>query len=195
VVLFKQNVRRYKTDFHHARPWFKTRKGTKLKVRLMRPDDADRLIEFFHRLSPESRWRRFHTNVEHVSDELVRNHAQEFVNIDNRTLVGAVIAVYEDDEGEHIVGSARLARPNDDPTAPEAEAAIVVRDDYQGQGVGQELLRRLVLLAKQMQVKTILAIFQQDNEGAIRLFRELNLPSVIRHRHGETEMRIEVPYV
>lgn len=193
-MLFKQNVRRYKTDLQHARPWFKTRNGIKLNIRLMRRDDAERLIEFFHLLSPESRRRRFHTNVEHVSDELVRNRAMGFVDVDNRTMVGAVVAVQVDAEGEHIVGSVRLARPADNPTSDEAEAAIVVRDDFQGQGVGQELLRRMVLLAKQMQVKTIVAIFEPDNDGAIRLFRELNLPSVMSHHHGETELRIEVPY-
>lgn len=193
-MLYKQNVRRYKTEFQNARPWFKTRNGIKLQVRLMRQDDTERLIELFHLLWPESRRRRFHTNVEHVSDELIRQRASDFVSVDNRTAVGAVVAVYVDAEGEHIVGSARLARPDGDPAATEAEGAIVVRDDFQGQGVGQELLRRMVLLAKLMQVKTIVAIFQPDNEGAIRLFRELNLPFVMRHHPGETEMRIEVPY-
>lgn len=193
-MLFKQNVRRYKTELAHVRARFKTRSGVTLQMRLLKPEDADKLVDFFHRLSPESRWRRFHSNVEYASEEIVRQRAAGFATVDNHSQEGAIVAIYGDTDGEQIVGSVRLARPANDPDAPEAEAAIVVRDDFHGQGVGQELMRRLVLLAKQMHVKTILAVFQPDNEEAIRLFRELNLPSTISHHHGVTEMRIEVPY-
>jgi hypothetical protein len=51
----------------------------------------------------------------------------------------------------------------------------------------------MVLLAKVMHVETIVALFQSDNEDAMRLFRELGLPYILRVHAGETEMRIEVP--
>ncbi len=193
MMLYKQNVERYKTTLRNVSPRFITRSGQKLKVRLMRPSDAALLIEFFYNLSPETRRRRFHTSVENVGEDLVNQRALEMTRVDNATLVGAVIAVYTDEAGEHIVGSARLARDAATPDSPEAEAAIVVRDDYQGQGVGTELLRRLVLLAKQMRVQTIVAIFQPDNEDAIRVFRELNLPYTTSIQHGETIMRLQLP--
>jgi len=192
-ILHKQNPDRYKTSLRNVSPHFTTRSGRKLKLRLMRPSDAQMLIEFFHRMSPETRRRRFHTGTENVSDELILQRAMEFASVDNRLQVGAVVAVYNDKEGEQIVGSVRLAR---DPAAldsPEAEAAVVVRDDFQGEGLGTELMRRLVLLAKHMRVKTIVAIFQPDNEGAIRLFREINLPYTTTIDHGETILRLEMP--
>ena len=147
-------------------------------MRLMRPSDAPLLVEMFHLLTPETRRRRFHIGVENVSDEVIHQRSLELADVDNKSVSGAVVAVYKDDTGEHIVGSVRLARDPAAPESPEAEAAIVVRDDFQGQGVGTELMRRLVLLAKQMKVKTIVAIFQPDNEDAIRIFREVNLPYV-----------------
>jgi ribosomal protein S18 acetylase RimI-like enzyme len=191
--LHLQNLRRYKTDLAHVRPWFKTRDGQKLKVRLLQPEDAALLVDFFLHLSPESRWRRFHANVDHMSERLIDQRAEELAQVDNERLMGAIVALSQEQDGEHIVGSVRLARNPATPDSTEAEAAIVVRDDFHGRGVGQELLRRMVLLAKQMHVKTILAIFQPDNEAAIRLFRELNLPFKTQVRHGETEMRLEVP--
>ncbi len=108
--------------------------------------------------------------------------------------IGAVAATIDDAKGEHIVGVVRLARPVGEFDAPEAEAAVVVRDDFHGRGVGRELLRWMVLLARRMQVKTILAVFQSDNDSAIRLFRELDLPTKITAEHGETIMHIQVPY-
>lgn len=94
---------------------------------------------------------------------------------------------------EAVVGVARLGRPLGEPTSPEAEAAVVVRDDYHGQGVGAELLRRMVLLAKQMGVKIIVAYIEADNGPALRAFRKLRLPVVVQTHDAETEMRFTVP--
>lgn len=193
TILYKQNPDRYKTSLRNASPNFTTRSGRKVKLRLMRPNDAKMLIEFFHHMSPETRRRRFHTGTENVSDELVLQRAMELASVDNKELMGAVIALYHAKEGEQIVGSVRLARDPATPNAPEAEAAVVVRDDFQGEGLGTELMRRLVLLAKHMHVKTIVANFQPDNEGAIRLFREINLPYTTTIDHGETTLRLEMP--
>lgn len=192
-MLYKQNVDRYKTTLSNVSPRFTTRSGTKLTMRLMHPSDAPLLVEFFHMLSPETRRRRFHVGVENVSEELIRQRSVELTNVDNKTAAGAVVAVYKDAKGEHIVGSVRLARDPTAPKSPEAEAAIVVRDDFQGQGVGTEMVRRLVLLAKRMRVETIVAIFQPDNEDAIRIFREMNLPYTTTIDHGETIMKLQVP--
>jgi GNAT superfamily N-acetyltransferase len=192
-MLYKQNVERYNTKLRNVSPRYTTRDGRKLTLRLLHPSDAALLVEMFHLLTPETRRRRFHIGVENVSDEVVQLRAAELADVDNKVVAGAVVAVYKDATGEHIVGSVRLARDPATPESPEAEAAVVVRDDFQGQGVGTELMRRLVLLAKQMHVKTILAIFQPDNEGAIRIFREVNLPYVTTIDHGETILKIEVP--
>ena len=192
-MLYKQNVERYKTNLKNVGPRYTTRDGRKLTMRLLRPSDAPLLVEMFHLLTPETRRRRFHIGVENVRDEVIHQRALELADVDNKSVSGALVAIYKDDTGEHIVGSVRLARDPATPDAPDAEAAIVVRDDFQGQGVGTELMRRLVLLAKQMKIKTIVAIFQPDNEDAIRIFREVNLPYVTTIDHGETIMKIEVP--
>ena len=192
--LHKQAQSGYKPDINRVRRTYMTRDGRVVKMRLLHPEDADLLIDFFHRMSPETRRRRFHTNTEGLSEEFIEENARELANVDNLTQGGAVIALYEEEDGaEHIIGSARLARPAGQPDSPEAEAAIVVRDDFHGQGVGTELLRRMVLLAKQMNVKSIIANFEAENEGAIRLFRELGLPTEIDVSQGETTLIMTAP--
>lgn len=170
-----------------------SRDGTRLNCRLLQPADAPLLVELFHRLSPESRRRRFHYPVDVLDEEKLLESAQRLADVDNRTMGGAVVAVENDADGEHIVGVARLMRPAGRPDAPEVEAAITVRDDYQGRGLGTELLRRMVLLAKRMQAKVIVAEIAADNYAAVRLFRELNLVTVSTTSHGETTLRMEVP--
>ncbi len=184
----------YQQEWRRVPPTFWTLDGALLYLRLLRPADAAGLIDLFERLSSEARRRRFHAGADRVSDELKLEAAQQLANVDNRTLGGAVIALERTTEGrERIVGVARLARPADQPHAPQAEAAVVVRDDMQGRGVGTELLRRLVLLARQMHVSSILAVIEADNLPALRVFRNLNLPYQLSVSHGETHMVIQVP--
>ncbi len=193
-MFFKQDRRRYRGSIDKARPTFKTRAGQKLQMRLLQPADAPLLLDLFHRLSPETQRRRFHGNVASLSDDVLAAAAQELADVDNRTAQGAVVASLRNAQGvEELVGVARLARPLHALDSPIADAAIVVRDDFQGQGVGTELLRRMVLLAKQMGLRTIRAVFTSYNESAIQLFRDLRLPYTIDIEHGETEMQLEVP--
>ena len=132
-------------------------------------------------------------HIDNISPAQLADRARPMAEVDNRTDEGAVLALLGRGEDEEIVGVVRLARPEGQPAAPEAEAAVVVRDDFHGQGVGTELLRWMVLLAKAMHVETIVAVFQSDNEDAMRLFRELDLPYTLQAHSGEMEMRIEVP--
>jgi GNAT superfamily N-acetyltransferase len=192
--LLKQRQDRYQQDINRVRAWFKARNGETITSRLIRPDDDKLLIDLFRRLSPEARRRRFHQQVENLDDELIRESARLLADVDNRTQGGAVLALAKDEHGEqHAVGVARLGRQLGKPDDPMAEAAIVIRDDYHGQGLGTELLRRLVLLAKQMKVKQMQAVIEADNASAIRLFRELGLPTKSDTSQGETTLIIEIP--
>ncbi|NJN82540.1 MAG: GNAT family N-acetyltransferase [Caldilineaceae bacterium] len=185
---------RYAGEIDKTRPWFKTRDGLTLRSRLIRPDDAPLLLDLFAHLSTETRRRRFHIDVDRVDERTKQQRAVELADVDNRTQGGAVLALTTSEDGsEHIVGVARLARPVGEPDHPEAEAAITVRDDFQRRGVGAELLRRMVLLAKRMQVRTIIAAIEADNHAALRLFRGLALPTEASTHHAETTMRIDVP--
>ncbi|HRA64560.1 MAG TPA: GNAT family N-acetyltransferase [Caldilinea sp.] len=175
------------------RSTFKTRTGEVLTLRLMKPSDAELLEKLFYQLSPESRWRRFHMIIDHLPPQEVLRRARELTNVDNRTLAGAIIALAGAGESSEIVGVVRLARPVGQPDATEAEAAIVIRDDYQRQGIGKELLQRMVVLARRMKVKRILAVFQPDNEVAIRMFRQLGLPRKLTTSHGASKMYLEAP--
>lgn len=185
---------RYAGTLAEADPWYITHQGTRLFLRTVRPDDAGRLVHLFDRLSSETRWHRFRVKADNLSAATKWSNACTLADIDNRTAGGAVLALEVDAAGhEAVVGVARLGRPLGEPTSPEAEAAVVVRDDYHGQGVGAELLRRMVLLAKQMGVKIIVAYIEADNGPALRAFRKLRLPVVVQTHDAETEMRFTVP--
>lgn len=69
---------------------------------------------------------------------------------------------------------------------PDAEFAIVVSDQFQGQGLGCELLRRLIDVARDFGIRRVRADILADNVAmqrlcerhGFRLTRDLNEPTV-----------------
>jgi acetyltransferase len=166
--------------------WFLSKDGYWLYARLIQPEDQPRLVTFFAHLSSEARRRRFHTNVDHLEPEIIEMYAHTFANVDNVQSGGAVVAIDYRGAGQKIVAVMRLGAPEDGV----AEVAVVVRDDFQGRGVGRALIQRMPTLARQMGVHTVVATIEADNLPALRLFRRLHYPVTSRTSRAETELRI-----
>src|SRR5688500_11173201 len=108
--------------------------GSAVVVRPIEPADRDTYLAGFERVSPESRYRRFLTPVDHLSTAQV----DYMVNVDHRDHE-ALIAI--DEATGDGVGIGRFVRTAGDPEV--AEAAVVVIDDWQGRGLGTALARVL----------------------------------------------------
>src|SRR4051794_2759251 len=169
--------------------WFLSKDGYWLYARLIQPEDQPRLVSLFDLLSSEARRRRFHANVDHLPPEVIDRRAYNFATVDNLQTGGAVVAIDYRGAGQKVVGVVRLGAPH----AGVAEVAVVVRDDFQGRGVGRSLMQRLPSLARRMDVHTVIAIVEADNLPALRLFRRLHFPYTSITSRAETELRIEIP--
>ena len=131
-------------------------------TRLVRPDDDERLVRMWPRLSPDTVYRRFHSPLRRLPMATVRH----LVQVDHE-LREAVVAVV----GDEVVGVARYERSPDDPAS--AEFAVVVEDDWQGLGLGRQLLLELTELAGRRGVRRLTATVQADNDRMLRLIRRL----------------------
>lgn len=171
---------------------FITRNGTKIHCRLIQPEDTALLSDFFSRLSPESRRRRFNTSLENIEPERVTEEAHRLAAVDNRTVGGAILAFADGAQASELIAVARLGRFSNAPASADAEAALVVLDDFQGQGVGTALMALLALLARRMGVEMLTASVQADNEALFALLRRLQLPLQRHTTHGETTISIAV---
>ena len=141
------------------------RDGTPVLVRPIRPDDRDRLAAGFRRLSPESRYRRFLTAADALSDE----ELGYLTEIDYRDHF-AWVAVRED-RPEEGLGVARWVRLRDEPDV--AEPAITVVDDYQGRGLGTLLLGLLAAAARAGGVERFRAYVLDENQPMRMLLQQL----------------------
>jgi len=108
--------------------------GTRVTLRHIRPSDAEELNAGFHRLSPESRYRRFFSGINALSDDMLRY----LTDVDGTDHVAIVaVGISPDLKHETGYGVARFVRRRDD--AHVAEAAITVVDDMQHKGLGRIL--------------------------------------------------------
>jgi RimJ/RimL family protein N-acetyltransferase len=114
------------------------RDGSRIVLRLIRPDDRIELHALYRRLSPESRYRRFLS----VKADLDEDELDYLTRVDNDAHV-AIVAIVDtlDLKAERIVGVARFVRFPDDATA--AEGAVLVADGMQNRGLGKVLLRAM----------------------------------------------------
>ena len=137
----------------------------------LEPSDGEALLRLFYRLSPESIYRRFHSPL--VRPDQAR--PERLLDIDHHDRE-AVVAVLD---GE-ILGVARYFRQ---PGEPEAELAVVVADDWQGQGLAIRMLRCLAGLARSAGITRFTASIQADNRPALALLRRMH-PSGVNFSQG-----------
>ncbi len=147
-------------------PPFTTVQNKRVTLRTLKKDDVDLLIDLFHKLSPESKRLRFHANVESVDREVVRQEAERLADIDPAQQV-ALVAVDDTSAGEEAIAVARFTRLATDETA--AELAVVVRDDFQGQGLGRHLLETLSEVARRQEIDRFVLLTTTENTAMLKL--------------------------
>ena len=141
--------------------------GTCVTIRPVEPGDGGEILRQFHRMSPDSRYRRFFSGITELSPELLR-YLTVVDGVDHFAVVALVDSLdLKDDMG---VGVARFVRlPGEKEVA---EAAVTVVDDYQGRGLGRHLLMTLVLAAQERGVRKFRGEVLASNEPMRKLLEE-----------------------
>jgi acetyltransferase len=130
--------------------------------------------------------------LQNIDEKQLRETAQVLASVDNRINAGAILGFTKGTRCSELVGVARLARLPNQGERSIAEVAVVVRDDYHRQGIGTELLRLLLILARWMGIEVLTATVQSDNLAIAGILNKLNLPVSMHTSRGETEMWIDI---
>jgi acetyltransferase len=162
------------------------RSGLTTIIRPIRPDDAARLQAFHQRLSSESIYLRWLSAHPVLTDEEAAALTQ--LDYSSRMAFVAVVPPAGHNAPAHpvapgeIIGVARYAVAHPDRPL-EAEAAVVVADAYQRQGLGSRLLQRLMVYAQTRGITTWVAEINAQNVPMLRFIGRGGLP-VKRHLEG-----------
>ena len=147
------------------------RDGSGVLIRPVHSTDAPLLADGFARLSATSRWMRFLTPKRELSPAELR-YLTDLDHHDHEAL-GAL------DQGDgRGVGIARYVRSTDDPHA--ADVAVTIVDDWQGRGLGTELVARLADRALDEGIHRFTALVSAENVAVGLLLRTMRASLVGR---------------
>jgi acetyltransferase len=153
--------------------------GTDITLRPIRPEDEPKLVEFHDRISEHSIYMRYASLMkqeQRVAHERLSRVC--FIDYDREM---ALVAEMPDGE---IVGVGRITRQ---PGRNEAEFAMLVIDDCQGEGIGTELLRRLVQVGEDENLDRITADILRRNRAMQHVCEKLGF-EIIRSNDFTDEM-------
>lgn len=142
-----------------------TKTGLRIFLRPVRISDEQLLKDFFYSLSNDCMYHRFIS----TRTDMPHERLQKFVVIDY-TKEMVILAVVQHEEKEVIAGMGQYFIDENTHTA---EVAFVVRDDYQKQGIGAELLGYLTYLAKRKGLHGFTASVLMDNKPMLMLFEKM----------------------
>lgn len=158
--------------------------GRRVALRFGRPGDRGAIVRGFERLSPRSRYLRFFSPMRQIPPGLL----DRLADVDRTDRV-AVIA-YLVDEPDELVGVVRYFR---DPASPtEADVALTVLDDYQGQGLAGAMYDACVDVARSRGIECFTASVLAENGPMIGFFRNRGA-EIRRDPRDPCELAVRLP--
>ncbi|MGC0142460.1 GNAT family N-acetyltransferase [Pseudactinotalea sp. Z1732] len=135
------------------------RDGSTMRIRPIRPEDAEALQRFHMSQSERSTYLRFFAPMARLSEEMLAR----FTQVDHRDRVALVLV-----DGEAILAVGRFERLD----GGDAEVAFNVADSAQGKGLGSVLLEHLAAAGRELGVRRFVADVLPQNARMLRVFAD-----------------------
>ena len=144
----------------------KLKDGATLMMRAIRPDDAARERALMASLSPQTRYYRFLHPITELSAAMIAR----FTQLDYAREM-ALIALDIGQPKQHKIAGVARYHPNPDRVS--AEFAVTIGDNWQGRGLGSQLMRALIESARSSGYQNIQGTVHPLNVGMLHLATSL----------------------
>jgi acetyltransferase len=140
-------------------------------IRPIRPEDEPLMVRFHGTLSESTVYLRYF-HMEKVDSRIAHERLIRkcFIDYDREI---ALVAIRRNTQSgaDELIGVGRLTRQH---ALGEAELAVIVTDRYQGRGLGTELVRQLIEIARKEKLQRVLAHMLADNHAMLSLARRFH---------------------
>jgi acetyltransferase len=159
-------IRPYPTQY--VTPWA-LKDGTPVTIRPIRPEDEPLMVAFHATLSEESVYMRYFSPLK-LSQRIAHERLTRICFVDYDRQTALVVERHDQETGERqILGVGRLVKLHG---SNEAEYALLISDQWQGQGIGTELLRRLIQVGRDEGLSRITAEILPDNRAMQKISQQ-----------------------
>ena len=141
---------------------------TDVTIRPILPEDEALLVKFHQILSDRTVFMRYLQPML-LQERVMHERLARICHVDYDREI-ALVAETLDDKGEqNIMGVVRLSRMHG---TNEARLSVLVGDPYQGIGLGGELVRRAVDVARKEKMSRLSAVLTTDNQMMLHIFEK-----------------------
>jgi len=177
AVLYPKEYETYWTD----------NKGTDIFFRPVRPTDERAIQDMIYALPEQDMYTRFFQNLKAFSHKLAMPLAA--IDYTDKMAIAAVTGREEPESKEKIVAVGRYIR---DPNTNFAEVAFTTDHNWQHRGVGTFLLRYLIRIARENNIKGFTADVLSQNTPMMKVFGKSGYPLKSNLEYGVYEL--EIPF-
>jgi len=162
----KLAIRPYPTRY--VAKW-KLKDGLPVIIRPIQPEDEPLLVKFHESLSEESVYHRYFSQIK--LDQRIAHERLTRICFNDYDREIALVAERKDSKtgDREILGVGRLSKARG---LNEGEFALLISDRWQKQGLGSELLKRLVDIARSEKLTRVSAIIMSDNQAMLHVSKK-----------------------
>jgi len=171
---------------HELEQAWTARNGREVLLRPVRLTDETKLLDFFYSLSDDTIHKRFLHRVK----QMPHKEVLRFLDVDYDLRMALVVEVTEEGRDPEMIAFGGYVG---DLRSSYADVAFVVRDDWQGQGLGTKLLASLVDLARSRGLVGFTADVLATNRAMMGVFLQSGLKVETRMESGIYELRMTFP--
>lgn len=142
---------------------FALKNGKTLELRPLLPSDEFAYRNFFYSLQEKTIYMRFFYKMRTFTHEVAQ---KQWASLDYRNNI-SIVGLVQKGGHKEILAIGSYAKESEE----RAEVAFVVREDYQGQGIGSYLLELLETIAAQNGYKGFCATVLRENASMLRVFK------------------------
>jgi acetyltransferase len=153
----------------YASAW-KLKNKAPVLIRPIRPEDEPLIVRFHETLSEESVYNRYFSALK-LSQRIAHERLTRicFNDYDREIALVAELKVPKGEE-KKILGVGRLSKQHQ---PDDAEFAVLINDEWQRQGLGTELLRRMIEIGRNENLRRISGVVLGDNHAMQHVCRKV----------------------
>ncbi len=171
---------------------WKLKDGTPVNIRPIRPEDEPAMIKFHERLSDRSVYLRYFQPLK-LSQRVAHERLTRICFIDyDREMALVVEKTCPNTGDKQIIAVGRLSKLHG---LSEAECAVLIDDEYQHQGLGTELYRRSIEVARNEKIARISSTMLVENREMRAICKRVGFQIQIDMEDQTAHAWIDYPFV